>query len=60
MNILHIMLGIGLILIGGWLAIVQGKNLMDGKPNSLGGISGLLMCGIGSIIFGIIEIVQAI
>ncbi len=57
-NMLHILLGIGLIALGAWIAIVQAKNLIDGKPNMSGGISSMLIVGLGIIAFGIIEIVK--
>ena len=60
MNVLDIIEGIGLIIVGSWLAIVQTKNLINGKPNTLGGVSGLLIIGIGCVVCGIIELVKHI
>ena len=52
--------GIGLIIAGVLLAVVQMKNLINGKPNTLGGISGLLIVGIGCIVCGVIQLVKHI
>jgi hypothetical protein len=45
-------------LLGGWIAVVQIKNLLDDKPDALGGNRGLLIKGIGCIVCGIIIIVK--
>ena len=60
MNLLNILGGIALIVIGIWLAFTQAKKLAEGKPNTLGGISNLLIIGIGCVICGIILIVKHI
>ncbi|MFI5162570.1 MAG: hypothetical protein ACHQHN_14925 [Sphingobacteriales bacterium] len=60
MDILKIIGGIALILFGIWQARVQAKNLANGAPNMLGGVSGMLIVGIGCVIAGIILILQGI
>jgi hypothetical protein len=57
-NALNMIEGIGLIFIGICLIAVQTKNLINGKPNTLGGISGLLIIGIGCVVCGIIQLVK--
>lgn len=57
---MSILFGIGLIVAGVWLTIVQGKNLIDGKPNMSGGITSMFICGLGCIACGIIVIVKAV
>ena len=57
---MSILLGIGLIALGLWISIVQAKKLIDGKPNMSGGITSMLICGLGIIAFGIIEIVKSL
>jgi|GEM_PF-2093835 len=56
MNAVNLVEGIGLVGIGVWLVVVQIKNFIDGKPNTLGGISGLFIIGIGCVICGLILI----
>lgn len=60
MTAIDIIEAIGLIIIGTWLTVVQTKNLINGKPNTLGGVSGLLIIGIGCVVCGIIELVKHI
>lgn len=57
---MHILFGIGLIAVGLWIVIAQGKNLMDGKPNMSGGITSMFIAGLGIIVFGIIEIIKSL
>jgi hypothetical protein len=58
MNTLNIIEGIGLVIIGMWLAVVQLKYFANGKPDTLGGHVKLLIVGIGLIVFGIIQLIK--
>jgi len=60
MDTLNIIGGIALALFGGWITIAEIKNLVDEKPDTLGGHRGLLITGIGCIVCGIILIVKHI
>jgi uncharacterized protein YneF (UPF0154 family) len=57
---MDILVGIALIIIGIWIAIVQIKDLANAKPSYSTGIIRLLIVGIGLIIGGIILIVKYI
>jgi hypothetical protein len=56
----NIILGIAIIIAGGWLTINRIRFFNKGGKDSLGGNVSLLIVGIGVIIFGIIQIVQQI
>jgi hypothetical protein len=58
MNALDIIEGVGLIIIGIWLAIVQLNYLAKGKSDTLAGHIRLLMVGIGLVVFGIIQLIK--
>jgi len=58
-NFLNIIFGLVLIVTGIMLVIAKTKALMNNTPNSLGGQSSLLICGIGMVISGIILIVKS-
>ncbi len=58
MNILNIVEGIGLIILGIWISVIKFKYLTEGKQDTLGGNVGLLIVGIGLIICGVILIAQ--
>jgi hypothetical protein len=57
---MNILLGIALIIMGVWMAIVQAKKLVNGKPDNSGAIGRLIFIGIVCIVCGIIVIVQHI
>jgi len=60
MIIKNLLLGIALIIAGIWIAIVQIRKMQANSANTLGGISGLLIIGIGCVICGIISLLQTI
>ncbi len=55
---MNLILGIGLIIIGAWIARIQSKKLLNGVSNTLGGVSSLFIVGLGCIACGIIMIIQ--
>lgn len=58
MDTKDIVVGVALILVGLGLTFVQIRSLVRGRANTLGGASGLLICGIACIISGIILIAK--
>jgi uncharacterized membrane protein YidH (DUF202 family) len=53
-----IIIGIVFIPLGAWLAWYHAKKLANGESNYSGGLSNLIMIGIGMIIIGLIVIAK--
>lgn len=58
MIIKNVIIGVALIVFGIWLTFIQSRRLANGRANTLGGASGLLIGGIACVISGIILIVK--
>jgi len=53
---MHILLGVGLILLGIWISVFHMYKLTRGDSNYSGGITNLIIVGIALIVCGIVEV----
>jgi hypothetical protein len=52
-NVMNIVIGVIMIILGGWLSYFQLKRFAEGVADTLGGNAGLLIIGIALVVIGI-------